>query len=77
MIEITPELLQIIQNPTLQQIEESTLKKEVERVELIKMEKLRDRIDQLQSEHKRIVKWENKNSFVTLLWNRLNFLWNN
>ena len=61
MIEITPELLQIIQNPTLQQIEESTLKKEVERVELIKMEKLRDRIDQLQNEHKRIVKWENKN----------------
>jgi len=61
MIEITPELLRIIQNPTLQQMEESTLKKEVERVELIKMEKLRDRIDQLQSEHKRIVKWENKN----------------
>jgi len=61
MIEITPELLQIIQNPTLQQIEESTFKKEVERVELIKMEKLRDRIDQLQNEHKRIVKWENKN----------------
>ena len=61
MIEITPELLRIIENPTLQQMKESTSKNEVERVELLKMEKLQDRINQLQNEHKRIVAWENPN----------------